>query len=782
MYVLTVFGNLRGKSIPQLMTAREELESLIEYGRTKRQIKDEQRRERQRAVREKAIENITRGKPLKTEEEIAEEGGPYEKGWFAKFDDLNQSFEYLLDKLSTGEGAGRLRGFLNKTFMPLVHRSRNNEHKYIREGMEVLQNKLREIWGTENPRELQKIMSRNSEVVDTGIDIQQPQYTKEIREKLAAGEMERKDVPTKTVRLKLSQNQAYKKILEWRDPTLAGAFDRMGYTQETIDALTEFVDPRVMQWAEWQISEFYPQHYDPVNKVFREMYDVDLPFNAFYSPISRVYSKYDAQDDQLLAGGNNAFSSVLNKHLYSRVRNNRPLKNVDGDVVLANHVIEMAHFRAWAETIRELRATFGNENVRTAIKQYHGAGMMRTIDRFIDDMARGGVDPRMVDRMLDKLRRNFTTAVLGVNLTLIPKQLASIPAYAGDIPATDFVRGMFDFLQNPVEKSKILMDTEFMQARYHRGFERDIMLAMQRTTQQELAGKHNIRDLIMFPTKLGDRGAILMGGWSVYKYYYDQAIKQGKSEAQARKLGLDEFEAATSRSQQAGEVEDLPDLMRRGSWTKLFTMFVTAPNAYYRMESLAVRNLIQGRGKTSENLKKFVIAHFILPMMFQFVANGFRWRDDDQLRAVILGSLNGLLIIGNIAERTAQSFASAYRGVNRYFFGANDNPVFDNLNDAPQVFYRLGKMAYNRDINWRDITFVLDKTAGIVSKMRGIPYDPAKRMGKGVKQLIEEPAEAEALLKAVGFSDYALGPKEKVNKGGPRRLRPVRPIREQGRK
>ena len=784
IYLLNTFGGLKGKSVAQLEAAKDELENLIETGRTKRQVKDEARRERQRKIRKSAIGSITSGREIKTQEEIAATGGEYEKGWFARFDDLNQSFEYLLDKLSRERGAEAMKGFMNKTFMPLVRKARNAEHKYVREDMEVLQNKLKDIWGTSSPRALQKIQAENSDVVDTGIDVKKPQFTKELREQLKEGKITDDQIPTKTVRLHLSQNQAYKKLLEWRDPTLTGSFARMGYTQETIDELESYVNPKVKQWAEWQMREFYPKSYGPTNEIFREMYDIDLPFNMFYTPISRIYGKFDAQDDQLLAQNTNYNSSVLNNHLKSRVKNNRALKNVDGDVVLANHVIEMAHFRAWAEAIGELRSTFSNEKVRNAIVQYHGRAMLRNIDGFINDMARGGIDPRVVDRMLDKLRRNFTFAVLGINLTLIPKQIVSFPAYATNLPAKDFFSGMQDFFKNPRDNVKTLMESEMMQARYHKGFERDIMLAMQRTTQQELAGARNFRDILMFPTKFGDRAAIVMGGWSVYKYHYDNALKgtgpykKKHTKAEAKEIAILEFEAATSRSQQAGEVEDLPTLMRKGSWTRLFTMFVTAPNAYYRMESQAVRDLISGRGSKKENLKKFAIAHFLLPAMFQFVANGFRWKDDDQLSAAILGSLNGLLIIGSMIERGVQYFSSSALGAARYFFGSGDNPVFDNVNDLYLILHRLGKMTYNKDIDVEDVTSVLDNMASVTSKATGVPYEPVKRMVKGARELIEKPTEPKSYLKAIGYSEYALQERKKKKKSRRVGLRPVKPLRE----
>ncbi len=736
VYILSTFGDIKHKSQDDLQKAVNELKALMDTGRTLRAIQDETRQE---VNRERTDYIVPMLGGTKTQEQLAKAGGPKKIGAIRQFIQANLNFEYIMDELSGGEkGSAPLRGFLNRTFMPKIRRSRNAETAGIRTGLGRMQAKAQEIWGAKNSKQLAKEFAKNTIVEDTGITIVQN------------GE---------TVPLLLSQEQAYKKWQEWQDPSTHETFEKMGYTPETIEQLEKWLDPRVKQWAEWQLYEWYPEYYHSVNEVFREIYGIDLPYNPMYTPLARVYEEGYVADDQLLTDSRGWFAAVRSKHLLSRTKNTRALKNVGGDQMLIQHLVEMEHFKAWASTIRELRGVFGDSGVRTAIHQNFGTHMLQKVDEAINDMARGGIDPIHVNGRLDKMRKNFTTAVLGLNLTLIPKQIVSFPAYWAEIPTTDFFGGVIDFTLGGFRKAiPTLMQSEMMKARYETGFERDIMLAMQRNESQMIAGKGNWRNITMLPTKFGDAVAILAGGWGVYKYHYNQAIKAKKGEAEAHRIAIEEFEAATLRSQQAGNVEDLPSIMRGSSVARLFTMFQTAPNSYFRIEYNALANLARGRGSKASNAKRFMISHFVLPMLFQFVASGFRWDDDRQLRAAILGSLNGLLVVGDWLERGIEISVSALQGRKAFVFNeAISNPVFDNFADfskwANRFFRQVGGGMEN--LEWKEITKTIDMLAEVVSKFKGIPYPAASRTVEGLIGAAQGETDMRMLI---GYSKYALTP------------------------
>jgi hypothetical protein len=740
MFVLGNFGDFENLGGQRLKEVYEILRDFIAEGKFEYWQRETSRIQENERLRDEAIDAISGGEGLLTQEQARDKGVDTGKFSIDKYDSYNQSFEWLLDKLQKlDKDSGTLEGPLNKQFVPKILNARNNENKGLRDNYELFKNKLEEIYNKYG-KELANELKDNTERKKTGIIIKQG---------------------SKEIELELSQNEAYKKYLEAQDPTQWETLDKMGYTSDVINQIEKWLKPEVKKWADWQIEEFYPEYYHSVNEVYRNRFYADLPYNQFYTPIFRDFQGGEA-DNQLLKEKSH-YATVLNGHLKTRRENTLTLKLVDGDSVLAQHIIEMEHFKAWSEVIRQLRSVFAHKDVRNTIRQYHGKANLDILTKFIDDFARGGVDRSLTLNVLDKFRANFTKAVLGVNVTVFFKQLTSIPAYAMEIPVKNFVQGISDFVRNPAKAIRILSKSEMLKSRYNVGWERDVILAMKQSTSKQLAGTKSITDALMLTTRAGDKAAILIGGWGVYKYHYDKAIKEGKGAIEASKIAMEQFELTTKRAQQAGDVEDLADIQRQGSWAKLFTMFITAPNQYYRSVSGGFRNLIHGRGNKVENIKRIAIAHFILPALFQYVASGFpglfsEWDDKDtlrQFRALGLGSLNGLLIAGDLLEGLFDALIGDY------------NYSFDALPIQSAVKYlRTGLVKIHNLI--RDDTYTFDEFVSIIdqllsgiSKFHGVPYDPVKKLGEGLKKTIK--GESESIMELFGYSDYALGD-EKLSK------------------
>lgn len=713
---LTRFGALKEMRGEQLNFANEGLKEIIETGRTKRKIKEEARLKRRDAILQKAIDNI--GVPVSVAK-ARQLGYDVEKPGFmrklSEFDNRMLGFEHILKKFS------KKSDFLADYFYKKQIKDANEkEGRGIRENYEGLQSKLQDIYGLRG-YQLSKELASNKERKKTGA------FIKEGEER---------------IELELSQNEAYKKWMEWQDPTIRPTMERMGFSKETISELEKYIKPNVMKWAKWQIEEFYPSYYKGVNEAFRERFGVDLPFNKFYSPIQRIATK-ETVDNPLLVKGSQ-YSTVLNQHLKMRVNSKAELKYLDGDAVIMKHIAEMEHFKAWVEPVREMRSVFGDKTLRQALSQQQGEKALKILDEFIDDLARGGVDKSKSYELLDGIRRNFTRAVIGMNPVVFVKQLTSFPAFATNIPVKDFIAGISDFASNPKKAMDILMESEMMKSRYNAGaMDRDVKDALSKKINQQLAGARSISDALMLMTKMGDRAAIVFGGWGVYKYHLEQFKKQGMPESQAHKKALREFEVATERMQQSGRLEDLSSIQRTGSIGKLFTMFMTAPNAYYRVASGAFRDIVRGKGSKSENVKKLAIAHFVLPMLFQFAADGFTFNEKRQLRAATLGSLNGLLVIGDWLE-------AAFAGMQGDFhFGVESTPVIQSVQQLSTAFDKMGKMISEDDFEMDKVLSVADKMAGGISKFAGVPFDTIERSVSAV-------VEGKDARQILGYSEVAL--------------------------
>jgi hypothetical protein len=698
LYNVNTFGDLENKRGQILENNLNELKWLVEEGRDRFQSLEKARKEKAKTLREQAIKSFGDFQPLsETEARLQGIEADFEKSIGRKLSEAESAYLYglgnIIQKISPKDYK------TGKWVTENIKTAEGKEHEGMIRYENVLQSKLREIYGKEG-KELLKSLEENKERVEkSGIFIKDKEFP-------------------------ISQNEAYKKWMEWQDvkygrPTL----QEMGFTEQTVQQIEKFLKPEVKRWAEWQLKEFYPEYHGTINEVFRRMYYADLTQHENYSPLKRAVNKI--QQDELMKLATNPIASVANTSLIERVRSKAELQYVDGDQVLMSHIAQMEHFKAWAEPTRELRSVLQHSDIKTILRQRYGNKYNQLINDYINDLARGSILKEKVVPILDKLRNNFSGAVLSLpNLRIFPQQLSSFPLYATKIPTDAFIKGFGEMLKDPLGAYKILEQSHKFKARYKEGFDRDIKDYLSKKEVDKLAGVSSIKDTLMFMTKLGDKFAVVAGGYPVFKYHYDKAISKGLTPEQAREKALLKFDIATDELQQSAELVDLSSMQRGGSWAKLFTMFQSQPNLYYRATSMAVRDLIRGKGASEQHWKTIMLAHFALPMLFQFIAD-FGWDTKHQIRAGLLGSFNGIFAVGDIV----QNLISAVQ--NDYAFEIQGTPVIDAPQQIFKAFEKIGEVSDSGVIATEDVLTIGDYLARGAAKFSGVPYEPTKRLVKG---------------------------------------------------
>ena len=722
-----MFGGIEKKNTDQINAATEMLKSIIKDGRARWQTEELNRKERMDELRDTWLDELTGGEGIKKAEvvDLEKRAGIWKSisDGLRAYDTMHQSFEFLLDKLSRYDQKSKpLEGKTTDYFARMVHAATHAESANIRKEQNKIHLKLVEIYGK---KRLAHKLQKNTELVKkTGVF----RYYQD----------------GQVIEKPLSQNTAYKLWQMFQQPSIREEMEAHGYTRQTLSQLEKFINPKVMKWAKWQIEEFYPNYRDGINDIYKKLFYVDMPMVEVYSPISRQYESQSVDDALLGEGGH--YVSLLASAVKSRTKNMRDFNILDGDSVLMKHIVEMEHFKAWGIPMREMRSVLGAPNIQTAIKQYHGTAANTALKQFMDHFASGGIDRANTLNALDKLRANFTRSVLGANPVVFLKQLASIPAYALDMPVSLFVTGFASFFKNPMKAYKTLMESEMMQNRYESGFERDIMLALQRSTVKHMTHTKTVSDFLMLATKLGDKMAIMAGGWANYQYHLKKLKDRGMDHDAAHKKALVEFERSTERSQQAGNIKDLAHVQRLGSIGKLFTMFMTAPASYYRNVASGLRNLKAGRGSRAENLKRMAVGHFVLPMIFQWVASGFDWEEDKMLRAMVVGPLNGLFI----ARDAIEGFATAVFEGHAYF-SLGVTPPLSTIQKTARAGVSINKAisdGFDGEYAMK-ATIQLLESAGLLT---GIPFGTVKRTVAGIKDASEQETER-PIRRILGFPE-----------------------------
>lgn len=636
MALLNTFGNLREKTSEEVAAALEQLQNVIDEGKFIWQQMTADQKARRKDLANMAVEVIRGDQP-----ELAETDKGTDRSFMAEiigeFSDKSQNWQWLMDKLSRFDReSGVLRSRLSKHFARAVHAATHRQNRGELEQEHIIKAKIEEIYGLKG-RKLSSQLSKNETII----------------EKKSGVNLYGENGEVKTKNLRISQNMAYKKWQEWHNPLLREDLIRQGVTQQTMDEIDEFMRPEVKKWAEWQIKEFYVDYYDDINDVFRALTFTDMPRSEDYVPIRRVYHK--GRDQEMNIDGYASYHGSMVKGSHKmRVRNNLDIAFMDGDVTLSQHIAEMEHFKAWALVVRDMRSVFGSPKVRKAIKDHHGRKAMQTVDIFIEDFVRGGVEARNNIAVLDAIRSLWVKTKLAGNLVVFIKQLTSIPAYAIEIPIHSFMLGFTKAIVNPRRAARILMDSTMMQARYEKNqIDRDMKFATQKRPAKQFAGTKKLSDKAMFTTRMGDKAAIILGGYAVYDYHRKKQLKKHGDKERAHKESLIEFEMVTENTQQATGRKDLSVYQTGDSIQKGMTMFMTALSSYARMWEGGFRNLKipgikKGRGSQITNLKRLFYAQIVLPTLFQLAASGFEWDPEKQRRARWLGPLNGLFIVRDL--------------------------------------------------------------------------------------------------------------------------------------
>jgi hypothetical protein len=262
----------------------------------------------------------------------------------------------------------------------------------------------------------------------------------------------------------------------------------------------------------------------------------------------------------------------------------------------------------------------------------------------------------------------------------------------------------------------------------------------------------------------------MLGGLPNYSYYKANAIKDGKTEEEAIQIAIRKFERDTKRTQQSADLQDKDYTQTGHPVVRAMNMFLTTPKQYLRKEIIATRELYRklaawdrnvGKGTLTQNIRTFVVYHGFMPVLFQYVAmglpgilRGFRDDDDeDLLRALVVGNLNALFIIGEIVAAGGDAFTNKpWAGSQAKTVGIIQiaNGVFRDVLRANQL-----KDPEKKAKAWRDVYLEL-------STVVGLPMPTIARFFDNYGKLDSEADVGKVILRLLNYSNYQIeGPRKR---------------------
>jgi len=170
---------------------------------------------------------------------------------------------------------------------------------------------------------------------------------------------------------------------------------------------------------------------------------------------------------------------------------------------------------------------------------------------------------------------------------------------------------------------------------------------------------------------------------------------------------------------------------------------------YYQVMSTNFRNMRAGRISKAEGIKNIAIVMVIIPMLFQLMSDGFKWRWEKQLRAWILGPLNYMVIFGEVAK-------SLYDKVTGENWGFQLSPALELFDDVYDLIGDLQRLAINMkdpsvDISGDDVIKMIERAAKVIGPAFALPTPFLIQVERAIRT--GEPME-------IIFSNWSLRPLE----------------------
>ena len=551
-----------------------------------------------------------------------------------------------------------------------------------------------------------------------------------------ASERETKWGKKTNVKIEMSKDEMIDFYMKWKDEGSKKAIlskNGNGYSENMANAILNNLTQEDINVAE-ALFNFYKSTRDEVFEAYRDEFGVSLGQVEWYSP---RYREVNGDIESYYQGNIKAVSTGRVKERKDSAAG--AINFLGAFKTLDRYIAEVTHYTAWRKKMRDLNVIFGDKDVREAIRERFGNSIIKIIDKQIQDFATNGrQNANAIDNVVNGFRTNFTISALAIKPALTLKQMTSMFAFMEYVPSKDFVKDLAYAMTHFKEIKAILDESPLMKTRFA-NMQLEVNEMVNKHAIQRFVSSPKLQEAMMVFVQLGDIGAIYTGGWSVYA----QAIRKGKSKQEALQI----FERAANSSQQSSYLSELSEWQRGGSFAKLFTMFASSQNQYFRKEMAAVRNLINGRVDKTTAAKRILIYHFLLPMLFQWVCDLGRWDGKAQLRVALIGSLNGIFLIKDMFDALLRK-AQGERVFDQTL------SIYNTLNDISETLGKSIKTWLNNP-DFEDVCASI-KDLGVVSgEAAGLPTGQIENLWEGIVNVYEGNV-VEGLEMLAGWTPYAV--------------------------
>ena len=326
-----------------------------------------------------------------------------------------------------GQKSAEGKGYLYNHFVGAWNKANNEEYLGIKAAHEILDRKVRDVFGDE--------VKRWSDLFS--IDKKMPKATVRMWDD---GEMRDFEVTQGNLLYIYMVNKMNDGRMKLR---------KQGITEDDVNAIIRNMDPRFLELADWIQDEFLPGLRDKYNAVHERLFGAPMSAIENYFPI-RVLANARVRDVELGAETGESKPSTITGSIIKRTKNSLALDVLGSnafDVVL-EHIEQMEHWAAFAEFNRDLNTLLSYRKFRNRVQNMStalGSGK-EAWNSFKEtaEIVAGVYKPKTskVDKALTNTFRGLTAGKISFRLWTALKQTLSMPAFLPYVNPAQFIKNL----------------------------------------------------------------------------------------------------------------------------------------------------------------------------------------------------------------------------------------------------------------------------------------------------------------------------------------------------
>ena len=528
---------------------------------------------------------------------------------------------------------------------------------------------------------------------------------------------------------------------------------RMGITEEDVENIKDFVDPRFLQLADWMQDEFLVGKRNEYNEVHKRMFGASMAAIENYFPLKILANAriedVDVADDTT----DTALPATSTGSIIKRRRNNLALDVMGADAfsVILDHIQQMERWAAFAEFNRDLNTLLSYKHFRNQVMNmssvYGGGKTLWNNFRNVCSMAAGAYRPPIaqLDKAAVNIAKGVTAAKVSFRVFTALKQFLSMPAYLSDSNPVYLAAN----IANPIGAWKWSMENlPIFEKRWKSRMAGDPRLMksemdwkMWRSRVVEIASR-----IGMSPNAFVDALTVAIGSHAMYKTKKDKYLRYGYDEETAEKRAKQDATILFNQTQQSSESAFLSTMQVDRSWLSvLFTIFRNSSMSYTRQLYDAIRNIKHRfepgyQSMSEEYMAKQMRRDGIDPDKADSNAKSEYRRSliRDLVRVGVFGYILQFawnlsaylpyLIAGDDKDEKSKMWDDV---INHTMFGSIEGLT------GGDVMSSAGQMAMNNEANWSYLVKDMPLASDLAAIMQKMPKDKVAAMNDVVNLLVQ---------------------------------------------